>query len=384
MLDISSEMKNEAERKLLEEKTLANEQKLRLIIDTALDAVISMDSRGRITEWNKNAERIFKYTYDEVIGNRLSDFIIPPKYREAHAKGMKHYFATGEGPVLNQRIEITAVDRDMHEFPIELAITPVVQENQTFFSAFVRDISDRKANEEQREALVKELEVVNQELRDFAYIVSHDLKAPLRSIGSLSDWLIQDYEAVLDDEGKELLTLLKGRITRMHNLIEDVLNYSRIGRLKAEEEEVDVNKLLTDTIDLLSPPSHIKIDIPEKLPKLVYDRTRLQQVFQNLISNAIKFMDKDQGHIQVLFDDEDDHYAFHVKDNGPGISQAHFDKIFQIFQTLASKDEFESTGIGLSIVKRIVELNGGEVSVTSEEGKGSTFSFTVPKPANNA
>ncbi|MBT8326606.1 MAG: PAS domain S-box protein, partial [Bacteroidia bacterium] len=331
------------------------------------------------TEWSKNAEIMFGFAMKDVIGKRLSDHIIPHKYREAHVNGMKHYFATGEGPVLGKRIEISAIDSNEREFPIELAITPVKQEGKTFFSAFIRDITDRKEIEAQKEVLLEELESVNQELRDFAYIVSHDLKAPLRSIGSLSDWLIQDYTNVLDDEGRKLLTLLKTRIGRMHGLIEGVLQYSKVGRLQDEKKDVDINILLEEIIDLIDPPKSYKIIIAPNLPIVSYDKVRLQQVFQNLLSNAVKFMDKPQGRIEVLFTQNDTHYQFAIKDNGPGIEEPYFDKIFQIFQTLKARDEYESTGIGLSIVKRIVELNGGLVSVESEIGKGSIFSFTIPK-----
>lgn len=368
-----------SERKELQRQRELSEMKLRLVIDTALDAVITMNAEGLITEWNKNSEQIFGFSIDEVLGKRLSEFIIPEKYREAHERGMKHYFASGEGPVLNSRIEITAIDKMSREFPIELAITPVKYEGKTFFSAFIRDITDRKEIEAQKEHLVAELESVNQELRDFAYIVSHDLKAPLRSIGSLSDWLIQDYTDVLDEEGKKLLVLLKTRIGRMHGLIEGVLQYSKVGRLADNKEKVNINVLLEETIDLLGPPSTCSVNIDINLPTVSYDKIRLQQVFQNLLSNAIKFLDKPKGEIAVRFTEDETHYHFAVVDNGPGIEKAYFQKIFQIFQTLRAKDDYESTGIGLSIVKRIVELNGGTLTVASEIGVGSTFSFTIPK-----
>jgi|GEM_PF-1324161 PAS domain S-box-containing protein len=368
-----------SERKELERQRKLSETKLRLIIDTALDAVVTMDAEGKISEWNKNAEHIFGYTHDEVIGKRMSELIIPQRYKEVHKNGMKHYFDSGEGPVLNSRIEITAINKDNREFPIELSITQVSQDGTTFFSAFIRDITDRKEIEAQKESLLGELESVNQELRDFAYIVSHDLKAPLRSIGSLSDWLIQDYEEVIDAEGKELLQLLKARIGRMHGLIEGVLQYSKVGRLKDEKEQVDINIVVAETIDLLDPPSNVEVKVNPNLPTVSYDRVRLQQVFQNLLSNAIKFLDKPKGLLEVVFKEDDSFYYFSVKDNGPGIEDAYFQKIFQIFQTLRAKDNYESTGIGLSIVKRIVELNGGSISVSSEVGVGSTFSFTIPK-----
>ena len=367
------------ERKELERQHKLSETKLRLIIDTALDAVVTMDAAGNIAEWNKNAEHIFGYTHDEVIGKRMRELIMPQRYRELHTKGMKHFLAGGKGVLINTRTEISAIDRTNREFAVELSITPVTQDGTTFFSAFIRDITERKEIEAQKEFLLKELESVNQELRDFAYIISHDLKAPLRSIGSLSDWLIQDYTEILDSEGKELLQLLKARIGRMHGLIEGVLQYSKVGRLKDEKEIVDINTLVAETIDLLDPPDNFEVKVDENLPTVSYDRVRLQQVFQNLLSNAIKFLDKPKGLLEVVFKEDDSFYHFSIKDNGPGIRSAHFKKIFKIFQTLRAKDDYESTGIGLSIVKRIVELNGGSISVLSEVGVGSTFSFTIPK-----
>ncbi|MGB1038103.1 MAG: PAS domain-containing sensor histidine kinase [Bacteroidia bacterium] len=368
-----------SERKRLEKQRELSETKLKLIVDTALDAVVTMNSEGNITEWNQNAVTIFGFERETVLNKKLSDFIIPHQYREAHARGMKHYFASGEGPVLNKRIEITAIDNMEREFPIELAITPVKQENGTFFSAFIRDISSRKEIEAQKEMLLSELESVNKELKDFAYIVSHDLKAPLRSISSLTDWLVQDYEETLDEEGKDLLNLLKTRTMRMHSLIDGVLKYSKVSRQKSEKDTIDLNELLAEIVDLLDPPKNCKIIISENLPTVQYDKVRLHQVFQNLLSNAIKFLDKPEGEILVDFSETDTHYKFKIKDNGPGIEEDSLEKIFQIFQTLGKKDEYENTGIGLSIVKRIVELNKGTISVSSVINKGTEFSFTVPK-----
>ena len=371
-----------SERKELERQRKLSETKLKLIIDTALDAVVVINSEGNITDWNKNAEQIFGFTHKEVLGKSLSQFIIPEQYREAHDRGMKHYFASGEGPVLNKRIEITAIDKTHREFPIELAISPSTQDGVTFFSAFIRDITNRKEIESQKENLLEELEGVNQDLKDFAHIVSHDLKAPLRSVGSLSDWLIQDYNDVLDEEGQNLLRLLKTRIVKMHALIEGVLEYSKVGALKGEHETIDTNTLLSETIELLDPPSHVQITVDKDLPIVSYNRVRLQQVFQNFISNSIKFIDKPKGLIEVLYEEKEHLHQFSIKDNGPGIEEAYFQKIFQIFQKLdANKDDYDSTGIGLSIIKRIVELNGGNISVESQVGIGSTFSFTIPKEA---
>jgi len=229
------------------------------------------------------------------------------------------------------------------------------------------------------ERTTEKLAEVNQELNDFAYVVSHDLKAPLRAVTQLAGWIATDYADALDEEGQEMMSLLIGRAKRMHNLIQGILEYSRIGRVKEREKEVDLNWLVQDTIEMLAPPKHIQMTIKSELPTVVGEQTRLEQVFANLLGNAIKFMDKPAGCVIIDCADEGPHWLFSVADNGPGIEEKYYDKVFQIFQTLAPRDQFESTGVGLALVKKIVETSGGRVWVESEVGKGSTFYFTLPK-----
>lgn len=226
--------------------------------------------------------------------------------------------------------------------------------------------------------LVGELERTNQELREFAYVVSHDLKAPLRAIDSLVNWIAADYADSFDEDGKEQMDLLLGRVRRMQNLIEGVLQYSRVGRLHEEPAPVNLTRLLAEVLDALAPPAHIVITRPDRLPVVVGERTRLYQLFQNLISNAIKYMDKSDGLVDISCQLEGAWWRLAVRDNGPGIDPKDHERIFQIFQTLHAKDEYESTGIGLTLVKKIVELHGGRVWVESQLGRGSTFFFTLP------
>ncbi len=224
----------------------------------------------------------------------------------------------------------------------------------------------------------------NSELKDFAYSVSHDLKAPLRGINRLAQWLVEDYADAFDDQGKNMIELLVGRVHRMENLIDGILHYSRIGRIINQHERIPLNTLVRDIIDSLAPPETIEIIIDAHLPEVVCDATRITQVFQNLISNAISYMDKPEGKIRIGARDDGDAWTFSVADNGPGIDPKHHERIFQIFQTLTPCDEQESTGIGLALVNKIVELHGGTVWVESVPGEGSTFSFTLPKKGGNA
>lgn len=226
---------------------------------------------------------------------------------------------------------------------------------------------------------VRELRRSNKELQDFAYVTAHDLKAPLRGIGTLTDWIASDYADKFDAQGQEQLGLLKGRVSRMSELIDGILHYSEIGRTSRCRESVDLNGLLPEVIAQLSPSDEMKITIEDPLPTLVIEKVQLIQVFQNLIGNAIKYMDKPQGRIRINCTSDEQFWTFSVSDNGPGIDEKYFDKIFQMFQTLTRRDELESTGIGLSVVKKIVELHGGTVWVESQIGEGTTFSFTLAK-----
>jgi len=246
-------------------------------------------------------------------------------------------------------------------------------------AAVVAGIINRKRVEQRQAELLEEVESANQELKDFARIVSHDLKAPLRGIKTIVDWITTDYADKLDEDGKEQMRLLTSRVERMQNLIEGVLEYSRVGRLREQHVQVDLNELVVAIIDSVAPPENIQITIENELPVIECERTRITQVFQNLLSNAIKYMDKPQGQIRIGCVEESGFWKFSVADNGPGIEEKYFEKIFQIFQTLSPRDEFESTGVGLTVVKKIVEMYGGKIWVESKVGEGSTFFFTLSK-----
>jgi PAS domain S-box-containing protein len=257
-------------------------------------------------------------------------------------------------------------------------------------SGILMDIDDRKRAEEEIsrlneelekrvESRTRELEDMNRELKDFAYVVSHDLKAPLRGISQLSAWLRNDYGNLLDADGMEKIELIISRVKRMNRLIDGILHYSSVGRSQESSEAVDCNILVRELAGILLPAGNTIITIEGSLPLLYIDRFRLEQVFQNLLSNAIRYMDKDVGSSVVACIERDGFHVFSGSDNGPGVDPRYHDKIFQIFQTLAPRDEHESTGIGLALVKKIVSLFGGDIRIESEVGNGSTFYFTVSK-----
>ena len=228
------------------------------------------------------------------------------------------------------------------------------------------------------EATVQELSRSNRQLQDFVHIAAHDLKTPVRGIGTLADWIISDYGDWFDEQGREQIRLLKARVVRIDKLIDGMLQYSKLVRTKQKERQVDLNAMLSDIIRGITPPDNVKIAM-DSLPGVACEYEHLELVFQNLLTNAVTFMDKTKGLIKVGCVEQGDFWKFYVCDNGPGIDQKYFDKIFKIFQTLPRKDEPETAGIGLAVVKKIVELYGGKIWVESQPGSGSTFFFTFPR-----
>ena len=224
-----------------------------------------------------------------------------------------------------------------------------------------------------------QLEKRNQELDQFTYVISHDLKAPLRAISNLSEWIEEDIEDKLDEDTKHQMNLLRSRVQRMRSLIDGLLQYSRVGRVRDEGEEVSVEILLEEIIDSLAPPEEFTIEVAVKMPPFTTERIPLQQVLTNLISNAIKHHNRPDGKVKISVREQGDFYRFAISDDGLGIDPKYQEKVFAIFQTLEAKDKTENTGIGLSIVKKIVENVGGKIEIESQLGQGSTFYFTWPK-----
>lgn len=226
---------------------------------------------------------------------------------------------------------------------------------------------------------IRLLQRKNEELDQFAHIVSHDLKAPLRGIDNVITWIEEDHSTELPPKISEYIQLIKGRLLRAENMIRGILLYARVGKQSMEKEYINMNLLLQDIVENLALQPGLRLEVQENLPDIYSERIPLAQVLSNLISNAIKYHDKADGYIKVYLKNFMDHYEFFVEDNGPGISKTYHDKIFAIFQTLQERDSFESTGVGLAIVKKILDDRKQTIKVTSEPGQGCVFSFTWPK-----
>jgi len=235
-----------------------------------------------------------------------------------------------------------------------------------------------KLNEDLRSTIQK-LERANKELQEFAHIAAHDLKSPLRAIGTLADWISTDYADKFDEQGKERVRLLLTRAIQMSALIDDVLRYSRLGQTKPEKRNVDLNVILTELIEEIDPPENIELIVENELPNIMCEKIHIIQIFRNLLNNAVKYIDKPRGQIKIGCIEQDGCWKFSVVDNGPGIDEKYHEKVFKVFQTLTPCDKVESTGIGLSIVKKLAEVNGGRAWVESGIDKGSAFFFTLPK-----
>ena len=372
------------ERKQIEYALRQNEMRTRSIIDTANDAFVAIDAGDVIKDWNPQAELTFGWKREEAVGRTLADTVIPPGHREAHLEGLHRFVLTGEGPMLNRRVELEGLHKDGHLFPIEMTISPIRWGRSHIFSAFVRDITERKQAEEALAHQTRELTRINSELEDFTHSVSHDLKEPLRGIEAFAGFIAEDYADKLDEQGQGYLNVLRESAVRMKDLIDDLLQLSRIGRTRLDQAPVGVSSLVQDVSLELSfalQEKRVELFIDPDMPTVPCDRARIREVFKNLISNAVKYNDKLQPKIEVGCRSDNRVFTFAVRDNGIGIAPEYYEKIFKIFQRLHHREEYEGTGVGLAICKKVVEAHGGRIWVESAPGEGTTFLFTIPRTA---
>ena len=373
------------EQRQAEDALRAAEEYARLIVDLAYSAFISIDQEGVITGWNRQAEITFGWSRAEALGRQLAETIIPPQHREAHRRGLKQYLVTGEGPVLNRVVELTALRRDGTEFPIELTISPLRLAGKLVFTAFLRDITARKTAEETTKRYAAALEAANAELESFSYSVSHDLRAPLRAIDGYAQALLEDHARQLDAEGQRLFGVVRENAQRMGQLIDGLLRFARFGRQAMALAPVDMTALAGSTVDDLQQGSERELPpvTIEPLPSALADKTLIRQVFANLVSNAVKFSRGRPGAaVHVGGRSEQSEVVYFVRDTGVGFDMQYADKLFQVFGRLHRPEEFEGTGVGLALVHRIIQRHGGRVWAESVPDGGATFYFSLPRPAS--
>jgi PAS domain S-box-containing protein len=364
--------------KALAEQKIAEKAKEINDIRSALDEstiVTITDQKGVITFVNDKFCSVSQYSKEELIGQY--HYVDNPEYQLN--KFIKNIWITiANGNVWKGDIKNRA--KDGSYYWVDSTIVPFLdnQGKPYQYIAISSDITEQKLAKVNLNHALTNLEKTNKELDQFAYIVSHDLKAPLRAINNLAEWIVEDMPE-MPEEVNANFGLLRGRILRMENLINGVLDYSRIGRTKIEKEATDLKIMIIQVVDSIVPTEGFEIYIADNFPEIKIARILFQQIFSNLISNAVKYNDKAIGKVECFYESLPNFHQFTIKDNGPGIAEEYHKKVFKVFQTIEARDKKESTGIGLSIVQKIIEEAGGTIHIESEENKGASFIFTIPK-----
>ncbi len=418
-----------SERKTIEEVLRKSDECTRAILDRAYGAFIAMNKKGQITNWNKSAETIFGWKRSEVLWRMLANTIIPHPYREAHTIGLERFIATGVGPVINQRIEISALHKDGHEFPVELAVFTVPEDEDYTFCAFIMDISERKNAEHKQITLSNELQKsnaaleqlnndleqrmlslaqANKQLNDLTTVladsrdqamkasqfksefvakISHEIRTPLSAIVGAIEIVL---EHPLDNDQLHMANLISQSANTLLSLVNEILDLSKVeaGKLDLEIRELSVKDLVESVSDLLlakikKKALQLETIVDKSIPRIVLgDQLRLRQILLNLLTNAIKFTDTGKITVKaVTLKSKKDSVTIHfsVTDSGRGIPDKLQSRLFEPFvQASEGKRLYqEGTGLGLSICKRLVELMQGQIGFDSTENKGSTFWFDV-------
>lgn len=367
-------------RKEAEEAIRDSADRLRAVFDTVLDGIITIDPTATILSFNAAAERIFGYKAEEVIGRNVK-ILMPEPYHSEHDGYVHNFLHTGKAKVIGIGREVTAKRKDGSIFPMELGVNAFTTGGSRAFAGIIRDISERKAAEEEKRLYTSALERSNQELDDFAYIASHDLKEPLRGLSNNAMFLREDYAEKLDETANKRLKRMVYLCERMEQLVNDLLYFSRLGRQELAVQETNLNEVIHDIESMMEATLHESnavIYIPEKLPTLICDFPRITEVFRNLITNAVKYNDKPEKRVEIGYLQQNAERIFYVKDNGIGIATEFYNDVFRIFKRLNNEDDSrKGTGVGLTFVKKIIERHNGRIWLESELGVGTTFYFTL-------
>lgn len=368
-----------------------DEKHFRLIVEASPNAVLIADATGKIVLVNSRAEMMFGYDRDELVGQPI-EILIPTRFRDEHPQHVARYLEHPAARVMGSGRDLSAVRKDGTEFPVEVGLNPFEAEEGMLVYSSVIDVTRRKAAEAALrkgeaslraafrllEAQAKQLAEANESLSQYAYVVSHDIKAPLRAIRNYSDFLVEDLGQVLHEEQAEYLHGLAESVDQCEHLVNDLLLLSQIESRESDMVTIELRTFLLDLIGSLQFPRDVEISLTAEWPSLRADATLLRQIFQNLLLNAVKFNQSAAKRVDIGCVFDVDSHVIHVRDNGIGIESRHQDQIFRVFQRLHSNEEYEGTGIGLAIVKKAVNKLGGTIRVESEAGRGTTFLLKFP------
>jgi len=358
-----------------------SEKRFRLVIEAAPNGMVMVGANGSIVLANSACADIFGYEPAEMVGMSI-DKLVPERFRGSHPDFRSAYTANPESRPMGHGRDLYGRRKDGSDIPIEIGLNPIDSDEGPLVLASIVDITERKRAEDTLTRYTADLERSNRELDEFAYVASHDLRTPLEGIENLAAWISEDAANHLPEASQRHLSLIQKRAIRLKTLLDDLLQYSRAGRKPEDVEHVSVSGMVEEIISDLNPPPGFTIDCPPDLPAFMTMKIPLRHILQNLIGNAIKHHDRDDGQIKIRCNEGDTNFHFEVRDNGPGIEKAYHDRIFLMFETLRPRDQVEGSGMGLAIIKKLLDTYGGTIAVESELGSGTTFRFEWPKMPN--
>jgi PAS domain S-box-containing protein len=361
---------------------VAIDRTFQAVAEIVTDAVVSADSRGSIIYVNKGGERLFGWDAQQLAGRPVT-VLLPARFHDSARRGLLRYITIEPAEAFGNVLELIALHKDGHEFPIELSLARWDDGPGRYFTAIVRDVTERKRRDEELRAINAQLEVTNQELETFSYSVSHDLRAPIRAIDGFSAILEQDYAEKLDSRGRDCLNRVRAAAQRMYTLIDALLTLSRVTREEMRRDVIDLSALARSVATELQrthPDRKVDFVIAPGIIG-VGDGSLVRVALENLIGNSWKFTGRlAKARIEFGAVDSDGSTVYYVRDNGAGFDMAYVDKLFGAFQRLHTAEEFPGTGIGLPTVQRIVRRHGGTVWAEAEINEGATFWFTLAPP----
>lgn len=364
-------------------ETIPTDDRFSIIADAAKDAMIMMDPMGKVSFWNDAAEQIFGFTREEVLGKHLHNIIAPKQYHQVFRKAFCRFQVDGTGDAVGKTLELTAVKKDGTTFQVDLSMSAVNIGGKWHALGIIRDVTHKKEEQARLTRYSEDLKRSNEELEQFASIASHDLQEPLRKIISFGDRVRDRYTDVIDETGRDYLKRMSSAAKRMQSMIDDLLMLSRVTTKAQPFKPVNLTNIIKECISDLEiriEKSMGKVEF-EELPVIEADEVQMRQLFSNLISNGLKYYR--QGippliRIFVEYSDENK-VVIHVEDNGIGFEKEYSEKIFLPFFRLHGRGQYEGSGIGLAICRKISDRHKGTIEVSSETEKGSSFIITLPK-----